>query len=118
MGAVAVHESLSFSPGAALRRCLTENARRGKRQVGEPEAPGNRELPPGRAARLASASPDLEQEDVATDLAPCPGALGMGSGGWVSLPIRVKFIVTSCAKWLQQAWTAQTEALWQANQTI
>jgi Hint domain len=33
MGAVAMHEKRSFSLRAALRRCLTENARRGKRQA-------------------------------------------------------------------------------------
>jgi hypothetical protein len=44
MGAVAMHDCRSFSREAALRRCLTENGRGGKREVDEPPR-GYWELP-------------------------------------------------------------------------
>jgi hypothetical protein len=83
MSAVAMHRDGSFSRQAALRRCLTENGQRGKREVGERE-------------RLVESCCDR----------PDPAQARGNRGAWVLLPKRVKFIVTSCAKAVYHVGTA------------
>jgi hypothetical protein len=80
-----------FSRQTTLRRCLTENAQRGKREVTD-NAPLTQSPDGAGYPRLAWPSPGQET------MRPTGRSARGTNDAWVLLPKRVKFIVTGCAK--------------------